>query len=194
MSRAKREGEKVPGSPSQVHTSVTARPTSVERRRRLNILGVRVDDSPLAESVARCHRMLRGAPVQGGGRLCQVATVNPEFVMRARRDAEFRRLLNGADLATPDGAGIILASVLLGQRLRGRTTGVALTDALAALAAREGYRLFLLGAEPGVAAEAGRAWAARYPGLHVAGAYPGSPAEDERDEIAARITAAGDPG
>ena len=34
-------------------------------------------------------------------------------------------------------------------------------------------------------------WAARYPGLLVGGAYPGSPAENERDEIAARITAAG---
>jgi N-acetylglucosaminyldiphosphoundecaprenol N-acetyl-beta-D-mannosaminyltransferase len=40
-----------------------------------------------------------------------------------------------------------------------------------------------------VAAEAGRIWAARYPGLQIAGAYPGSPAEDEREEIAARIAA-----
>ena len=42
-----------------------------------------------------------------------------------------------------------------------------------------------------MAAEAGRIWARRYPGLQIAGAYPGSPAEDEREEIAARITAAG---
>jgi N-acetylglucosaminyldiphosphoundecaprenol N-acetyl-beta-D-mannosaminyltransferase len=78
---------------------------------------------------------------------------------------------------------------VLGRPLRGRTTGVGLTEALAALAARQGYRLFLLGAAPGVAAEAGRIWAARYPGLQIAGAYPGSPAEDEREEIAARIAA-----
>ena len=88
-----------------------------------------------------------------------------------------------------DGVGITLAARLLGRPLRGRTTGVALTEALAALAAREGYRIFLLGATPGVAAEAGRVWAARYPGLQIAGAYPGSPAEDEREEIAVRISA-----
>jgi N-acetylglucosaminyldiphosphoundecaprenol N-acetyl-beta-D-mannosaminyltransferase len=156
----------------------------------LNILGVRIDDSPLGESVAGCARMLACAPAASGGRLHQVTTVTPEFVMRARQDAEFRAVLNRADLATPDGAGIILGSLILGRRLRGRTTGVALTEELAALAARAGYRLFLLGAQPGVAAEAGRIWMSRYPGLQVAGAYPGSPHEAEREEITARITAA----
>jgi N-acetylglucosaminyldiphosphoundecaprenol N-acetyl-beta-D-mannosaminyltransferase len=111
--------------------------------------------------------------------------------MQAQHDAGFRTLINASDLATPDGAGIILAGRLLGRPFRGRTTGVALTERLAALAADRGYRLFLLGAAPGVAAEAGRIWSSRYPGLHVAGAYPGSPAADEADEITARITASG---
>src|SRR6476469_6356572 len=82
------------------------------RRRRLNILGVRVDDSPPDEALAHCARMLRCPPAARGGRLRQVATVNPEFVMRARQDPEFRALLNGADLATPDGVGITLAARL----------------------------------------------------------------------------------
>jgi len=166
-------------------------PRAVERRRRLNILGVRVDDSPLDDATARCERLLGLPPGGEGGRLHQVVTVNPEFVMRARQDAEFRALLNGADLATPDGAGIMVASALLGHRLRGRTTGVALTERLAELAARDGYRLFLLGAQPGVAADAGRVWEGHYPGLRLAGAYPGSPSADEQEEITARITAAG---
>jgi N-acetylglucosaminyldiphosphoundecaprenol N-acetyl-beta-D-mannosaminyltransferase len=159
-------------------------------RRRLNILGVNVDDSPLAATVARCAQMLREPPGGAGGRLHQVVTVNPEFVMQARRDRQFRAVLNRADLATPDGVGIVAAARLLGRPLGGRTTGVALAEQLAALAAREGYRVFLLGAQPGVAAEAGRIWAGRYPGLQIAGAYPGSPAPAERDEIVARITAA----
>jgi N-acetylglucosaminyldiphosphoundecaprenol N-acetyl-beta-D-mannosaminyltransferase len=135
--------------------------------------------------------MLGLPPGGAGGRLHQVSTVNPEFVMRAREDAAFRSLLNTVDLATPDGIGIIVASAVLGRRLRGPTTGVALTEHLAALAARQGHRLFLLGAAPGVAAAAGRLWADRYPGLHIAGAYPGSPAESEAEEITARVTAAG---
>jgi N-acetylglucosaminyldiphosphoundecaprenol N-acetyl-beta-D-mannosaminyltransferase len=179
----------MPASPHATRPPLPRMLNGAARRRRLNILGVRVDDSPPDEALAHCARMLRCPPAARGGRLRQVATVNPEFVMRARQDAEFRALLNAADLATPDGMGIILAARVLGRPLRGRTTGVGLTEALAALAARQGYRLFLLGAAPGVAAEAGRIWAARYPGLQIAGAYPGSPAEDEREEIAARIAA-----
>jgi N-acetylglucosaminyldiphosphoundecaprenol N-acetyl-beta-D-mannosaminyltransferase len=179
----------MPASPHATRPLLPRLLNGAARRRRLNILGVRVDDSPPDEALAHCARMLRCPPAARGGRLRQVATVNPEFVMRARQDAEFRALLNAADLATPDGVGIILAARVLGRPLRGRTTGVGLTEALAALAARQGYRLFLLGAAPGVAAEAGRIWAARYPGLQIAGAYPGSPAEDEREEIAARIAA-----
>jgi N-acetylglucosaminyldiphosphoundecaprenol N-acetyl-beta-D-mannosaminyltransferase len=179
----------MPASPHATRPPLPRLLNGAARRRRLNILGVRVDDSPPDEALAHCARMLRCPPAARGGRLRQVATVNPEFVMRSRQDAEFRALLNAADLATPDGVGIILAARVLGRPLRGRTTGVGLTEALAALAARQGYRLFLLGAAPGVAAEAGRIWAARYPGLQIAGAYPGSPAEDEREEIAARIAA-----
>ena len=180
----------MPASPSRTQAPAAIQSAGATRRRRLNILGVRIDDSPLAESVAHCARMLACPAAAGGGRLHQVTTVNPEFVMRARQDAEFRAVLNQADLATPDGAGIILGSLILGQRLRGRTTGVALTEELAAQAARAGYRLFLLGAQPGVAAEAGRIWMRRYPGLQVAGAYPGSPHDAECEEITARITAA----
>ena len=160
------------------------------RRRRLNILGARIDESPLAESARRCALFLRQKSLAEGGRLYHVLTVNPEFVMTARRDQEFAAIIEQCDLATPDGSGIILASLILGQRLSGRTTGVALADQLVKLAAEKGYRVFLLGAAPGVAAEAGRIWSRMYPGLHVAGSYPGSPDSAEADEITARITAA----
>lgn len=156
-------------------------------RRRLNIGGVLVDDCPLDEAVARCAAWLRA----GTPGLRQVVTVNPEFVMAARRDAEFRAVINGADLAAPDGAGIIGASALLGRRMRGRTTGVALVERLAALAATEGYRLFLLGAGPGVAEEAAGVLQGRHLGLQIAGTYPGSPAPGEQAALAERITAAG---
>jgi N-acetylglucosaminyldiphosphoundecaprenol N-acetyl-beta-D-mannosaminyltransferase len=164
-----------------------AAPAPIPARRRINIGGVLVDDCPLEEAVARCAAWLRG----GAPGVRQVVTVNPEFVMAARRDAEFRAVINGSDLAAPDGAGIIGAARLLGRPMRGRTTGVALVDRLAALAAAEGYRLFLLGAAPGVAEEAAGVLQGRHAGLQIAGTYPGSPAPAEQAAIAERITAAG---
>lgn len=111
----------------------------------------------------------------GAGGPHQIATVNPEFVLEAGRSPNFAAALAGADLATPDGIGLLLAARYLGTPLRGRVTGVELTHRLAALSVQRGYRLFLLGAGPGVAQAAAVALQARYPGLIIAGTFAGSP-------------------
>lgn len=151
---------------------------------RRAILGVLVHDVTEDEAVALVERFL----AEGGPH--QVVTVNPEFVMRTRRDGAFRETLNQADLAVPDGVGLILAARLLGQPFRGRVPGVELTWRVAALAAARGYRLFLLGAAPGVAEEAGRRLQAAYRDLIIAGTCAGSPDPAEEGEIRARIRAA----
>ncbi len=117
-------------------------------------------------------------------------TLNPEMVMAARRDPAFREILHAADLNTADGVGIMLAARLQGIRLPGRVTGVELLEALAAQAATSGARLFLLGAQPGVAEAAATALLERYPGLRLAGAYAGSPAPADDAEVLARVRAA----
>jgi len=120
----------------------------------------------------------------------QVVTVNPEFVMAARRDAAFRDVLLHADLSLPDGVGLLLGARILGTPLKERVTGVDTVMRVATLAAERGYRLYLLGAAPGVAEEAARRLAQANPGLAIAGTYAGSPAPAEEDDIVARITAA----
>jgi N-acetylglucosaminyldiphosphoundecaprenol N-acetyl-beta-D-mannosaminyltransferase len=151
-----------------------------------NILGVRIhncDEEGAAEAI---RGFLREQPA----RLHQVCTVNPEFVMEARRNPAFRKLLNTVDLATPDGVGIIAAGRLLGTPFKGRATGVALVGRLAEMSAQEGYSLFLLGAEPGVAEEAAQALSSKYPGVKIAGTYAGSPREEDLPEIVAHLTEA----
>ena len=148
------------------------------------MLGVRVDDVTEAEAAAEVRRL-----IQSGG--ChQVVTPNAEFVVRARRDPAFLKALNAAALAVPDGAGLLLAGRLLGTPLRQQVTGTDLVVRLAELGAAEGYRLFLLGAAEGVAAEAARRLQARFPGLQIAGTYAGSPRPGDEDAIVERIRAA----
>ena len=120
----------------------------------------------------------------------QVVTVNPEFVMAAQRDAAFRQVLLGADLSLPDGVGLLLGARIRGTPLKERVTGVDTVARMAALAAARGYRLYFLGAAPGVAEEAAQRLERANPGLRVAGTYAGSPAPEEEDGIIARITAA----
>lgn len=152
--------------------------------KRIPILEVGIHDVTEEEAVGWVERFIQ----EGGPH--QVVTVNPEFVMEARRNAAFRRVLNEADLAVPDGVGILWAGRLLGRPFRERVPGVELVLRLAERAAEQGYRLFLLGAAPGVAEEAAARLRERYPGLTIAGTYAGSPDPAEEEEIGARIRAA----
>ena len=110
-----------------------------------------------------------------------VATVNPEFVMRASRDTDFARVLETADLCLADGTGVVWAARRQGCQIGAPVTGVDLIPVLAAMCARRGFRLFLLGAAPGVAAEFASRLQAEQPELEVA-AHPGSPDPSSDDE------------
>jgi N-acetylglucosaminyldiphosphoundecaprenol N-acetyl-beta-D-mannosaminyltransferase len=153
-------------------------------RKRVVILGVAIDDVLMDEAIAAVARFID----EGGPH--QIVTVNPEFVMEARRNRAFRRVLAAADLATPDGFGIILAARWRGTPLRGRVTGIDLTERIAAEAARRGWSLFLLGAAPGVAERAAAALQRANPGLRIAGCYAGSPRPADEPPIRERIIAA----
>lgn len=148
------------------------------------ILGVPVHAVTAADTLDAVVRFM-DAP-----RLHQICTVNPEFVMLAQNDPAFMAVLRQADLCIPDGVGLLYAARRRGRRLPERVAGSDLVYDLAALCARHGWRLFLLGAAPGVAATAGERLAQRYPGLVVAGTFAGSPDSAENDAIVARINAA----
>ena len=158
--------------------------------RRVRILGVEVDAVTMAEAVATIDETIDARRGHGGLPL-QVATVNPEFVMLARRDSAFRRALKGAGLETPDGVGLMLAARILGHRLPSRVTGVELVRNLAATAVGRGDRVFFLGAAPGVGAAAAAALALEYPGLPIAGEFGGVPGEEGDAETVAAVRAAG---
>ena len=124
-------------------------------------------------------------------RLHQIATVNPEFVMAAQSDAEFRRVLEQADLCLPDGVGLLYAARRYGRRLPERVPGSELVYRLAERAAARGWPLFLLGAAPGVAEEAAEILCGLYPGLRIVGTYCGSPDPAENEAIVQRVNDSG---
>ncbi len=122
-------------------------------------------------------------------RLHQIATVNPEFIMKAEEDESFQRVLQGSDLCLPDGIGLLFASRWLGQPLPERVAGSDFVYKLAALSAENGWQLFLLGAEKGVAQEAATVLEDMFQGLVIAGTYSGSPAASENETIVHQINA-----
>lgn len=151
---------------------------------RADILGVAIDAVDLGGALARISGWLD----EPAG-LRHVVTVNPEFVVEARRNAEFAAALAGADLATADGVGIVLAGRLLGEPIGERVTGVVLTEGLAARR-HPAARLFLLGAAPGVAEETAARLRQRFPGVAIVGTHAGAPGDDALPEIERRLAEA----
>lgn len=149
------------------------------------MLGVRVDCVDMVESLAAIAGM-----VESGGQTRLVATVNPEFVMRARADPGFGRVLEDAELCVPDGAGVVWAMRRQGCRGQVRVTGSDLVPQLCRVCAERRWRPFFLGAGPGVGAEAARRLQQQIPGLAVAGVHAGAPGAEADEESVSTIRAA----
>jgi len=135
---------------------------------QVRILGVRVDCLDMSEALEHLEHF-----VDEGG-LHRVATVNPEFVMLAQRDTDFARVLASAQLCLADGTGVVWAARRQGCALRDPVAGVDLVEPIAAMCARRGFRLFLLGAMPGVADQLAAKLRAARPQLSVM-AHAGAP-------------------
>ena len=109
----------------------------------------------------------------------QICTINPEFIIDARRDPHFAAVLRRADLCVPDGVGVLWAARRQGVTLRERVTGSDGIYRIAGRAAQAGWRLFLLGAAPGVADQAADVLRAKSPGVQIVGTHSGSPRDGD---------------
>ncbi len=94
-----------------------------------------------------------------------MVTPNPEFVVFAQANPWFKKILKQADLAIPDGVGLVWASKLLGSPIKERISGTDLMENLCQLAAKKGWSVYLFGGWPGVAQKALAVLKKRYPGL-----------------------------
>lgn len=149
-----------------------------DRNYSVNILGVnvdRVDFEGLLDQIDWWVVQHRAHPAS---QICrQVCTVNPEFIVDARSDAAFAGVLRRADIRAPDGVGVLWAASLLGEAMPERVTGSDGIYRIAERAAQRQWRVFFLGAAPGVALRTAERLRELYPGLLVAGAYDGGPDE-----------------
>jgi len=142
-------------------------------RKLLIILGTPIDDINMGEALDRIEDFIATGRMTGKGH--QIATVNADFVVKSLHDAELRRILQEADMATADGMPLVWSARLLGVPIEGRVTGADMVPALAKRAAEKGHSLYFLGAAPGIAEKAAKILQQRYPGLTIAGIASPSP-------------------
>lgn len=171
--------------PAEEPEATLQTPIQVDERERPHILGLPVDAITYAAWLERIGVWVKS------GRPHHVCTINPEFIMIARQDVNFAHILRRADLCVPDGVGLLWAARHLGRPLPERVTGSDGVPIIAERAAQEGWKLFFLGAAPGVAERAAQILREQRPGLQVVGVYAGSPAPAEEDALVERVNASG---
>ncbi len=165
------------------------------RGTRVKILGVGADRITREEALDEVGLFLRSSAGH------HVVTLNSEMAVRATRDEELRAIVNGADLVTADGMGILRAASYLGKRrgnflgdllrlgaatasailapgrikdvLPEKISGVDLMRDICAHEIMAGRRVYLLGAREGIAARAASALQASCPHIEIAGAEAG---------------------
>lgn len=153
---------------------------------RVTILGIPVDRLTMDETVARVESFIAsGAPHM-------VVTADSSGIVEAGRDQEFFEIMQTADLVTADSVGVVWAAKRKGMPLPERVSGVDLFARLCQGSAEKGYKLFLLGAAPGVAEIAAERCRLRFPGCRIVGTRHGFFPADS-DELVAREIAATKP-
>jgi len=119
----------------------------------LQLLGVKVDDVSIDEALKKIEGFL------ADGRQHYIVTINPEFIVRAQKDDEFRQILNEADLAVPDGIGVVWASRFIGDGLKERVAGIDLVVRIKNQESRiKNKKVFLFGGRNDVAEKIAGEW------------------------------------
>jgi N-acetylglucosaminyldiphosphoundecaprenol N-acetyl-beta-D-mannosaminyltransferase len=137
--------------------------TAAPARRRVTIGSVAIDVLTFAEAIDAIEELV--VRRQGG----MVFTPNVDHICVADEDARFREAYQRADLSLVDGTPVMWAARLMGSPLPEKISGSDLIRPLAERAAQRGWRIYLLGGQPGVAIEAQKILERDYPGLQIVG-------------------------
>jgi N-acetylglucosaminyldiphosphoundecaprenol N-acetyl-beta-D-mannosaminyltransferase len=145
--------------------------------RKHPVLGVRISITSYDEvlSVCRTWIVLRRGWLNLGQRQAlqsrYICITSVHGIMMARRNESIRRILNQADIATPDGMPIVWALRSFGHSEQQRVYGPTLMERLCADAQVTGYRVFLYGGRPESLPVLSERLMARYPALQLAGFF-----------------------
>jgi len=152
-----------------------------------SILGMRVDETDNDRAIARIMRWT----AERSSRYVCISTVH--MVMESYDDADFRAIVNGADLVAADGMPLIWLARHLGRN-QGRVFAPTFTPDLCRVAAERGIRVGFFGSSDAVLTDLVANLRRDYPTLQIPYVYspPFRPLSDAEDEaIVEAITEAG---
>jgi N-acetylglucosaminyldiphosphoundecaprenol N-acetyl-beta-D-mannosaminyltransferase len=130
------------------------------------VLGVQIDAVQIPDAIARVEGW---ASSRDGCHYVVVADMH--VISQAKHDPGFKAVLTSADLVVPDGMPLVWMGRLHGHALRRRVNGPELMLSFFKKTAKQGYRHFFYGGEPGVPELLAENFQRRFPDTVIAGTY-----------------------
>ncbi len=142
------------------------------------LLGVKITNCTSAEVIQYCEESIVSKKIK------TYFTPNVDFLVKAQKDEQFKAVLNSSDVNFPDGKPLIWASKYFNTPIKEKVSGSSIFFRLCKLSVLKRYRIFLLGAAPGVASLAKYNLEKHYPGILISGVYsPSLNFENNQTEI-----------
>lgn len=130
------------------------------------MFSIGIDNVNLIEAGTKVIEMAKNKDTQSF-----VVTPNVDHIMKLRNDKEFKIIYERATLILADGQPLLWAAKFLKKPLKEKVSGSDLFPLVCEMAAKEGLKVFLLGAQEGVALTAATRLTKKYTGLNVVGVY-----------------------
>ncbi len=134
---------------------------------KVNILGIDIDEMSEPDLLAKIKSFLDENEKH------YIVTPNPEIILKSRKDEELKKILNYADIAIPDGYGLICAAKFLSKPLKTRITGIDLTLKVCKEVSEKKHGVFFLGGQKGAAKIISERIQNKFPELLISGGFDG---------------------
>ncbi|MCD7736737.1 MAG: WecB/TagA/CpsF family glycosyltransferase [Lachnospiraceae bacterium] len=129
----------------------------------MEFLNTRIDNLTFDETLDRIEALIDNG---AGG---YVVTPNVDHIVQLETNEKLRKAYQEAALSLTDGQPLIWISKWLRCPIKEKISGSDLFPRLCELSVRKGYRMYFLGAAPGVAELAAENLKKKYPGLQIVG-------------------------
>lgn len=145
---------------------------------RIKFLNTEVDNLTMEESINEIEKLVNKKNPS------YVVTPNVDHIVKLENDEEFKKVYKEADLILTDGMPLIWISKLKKTPIKEKVSGSDLFPRVCEMAAKKGYKVFLLGAAEGIAVKAAENLKNKYEGLDIVGTYsPSYGFEKNNEEI-----------
>jgi len=135
------------------------------------VVSVAVSKTSYGEVAAICNQWVAERKLAAPPRARYICVTSVHGIMLAHDDPAFARILNRADIATPDGMPVVWALRSFGSLGQERVYGPTLMLELCRQAAANGHRVFLYGGREETLSVLTARLLERFPQLQIAGAY-----------------------